>query len=668
MMLCAFTKGRAMASESAAKQSTMRAAPKSEGKTALDIFAARVEASGDRVALRHKHDGSWHTTSWNQWNQGAQKLAGGLIDLGVGVGDRVVILSDTRREWVVSDLGILMAGAIVVPIYPSSTPEQCEYIINDSGAKVVIAEDPHQLEKLLDAEVVSKLTGVEKVVLVSELARLERKDHKGRVEVTLSDVLGESGGDEPKHAYRDVEHIDIESWIISLADLQSAGAEWLGSNHERLEQIAGALDPAQPATFVYTSGTTGPPKGVVLTHSNIAFECNAVKDLLDLGADDEQLLFLPLAHSFARVLEWSAIAVGAVTAFAEGIGQLIQNMQEVKPTFMGAVPRVYEKAYVKIQSNFEAKRKKLIPGMLINWALRKGKQRSEIEQAGGRADSLGIGLADKLVFSKVRQTFGGRLRFFISGGAPLSREIAEFFHSAGILILEGYGLTETTAASHVNRPKSFKFGTVGQALPGVEVEIAEDGEILLRGGNILKEYYNKPDATAEAIDPDGWFHTGDVGVIDEAGRLKITDRKKDIIITAGGKNVAPQNIENAFKALCPVASQIMVYGDKRKYLSALITLSEEAIAPWARENSVSFSDYSDLTQKPEVRDLIQGYIDTLNADLAKYETIKKFAILDRDFDQATGELTPTMKVKRKFCSKKYEAILEGFYDDAASSL
>jgi long-chain acyl-CoA synthetase len=619
----------------------------SAGQTVLDVFAARVEASGERTALRSKVAGRWQPTTWLEWDRASREVAGGLVGLGVEVGDRVVILANTREDWVLSDVGILMAGAVTVPIYPSNLPEPCEYIINDCGACVVIVEDPHQLEKLLDPAVRSRLGRVRKVVMMSELAVLERPDASGRTEVRRAEVLP------PGHA--------DEGGVMSLSDLRESGRGWLGANPNRLGEIARAIDPGQACTIVYTSGTTGPTKGVVLTHANLAFECEAVKNLLGIGEEDEQVLFLPLAHIFAKLLEWAAITVGATTAFAESVPKLIENLGEVRPTFMGAVPRVYEKAYAKIQGNFEDKRKKLVPRLLVDFALGQGKLRSRIEQRGGRASGLGVKLADKLVFSKIRNIFGGRVKYFISGGAPLSREIAEFFHAAGILILEGYGLTETTAATHINRPDSFEFGTVGPALPGVEVRIAPDGEILMRGGNIMKEYYGKPEATAEVIDADGWFHSGDIGVIEANGHLRITDRKKDIIVTAGGKNVAPQNIENSFKALCPLASQMMVYGDKRKYLTALITLSPEAIEDWARAEGVSYRDHAELTQKPQVRELIQGYVDTLNRGLESYQSIKKFAILPRDFDQDSGELTPTLKVKRKHCTEKYGDILEGFY-------
>ena len=616
-------------------------------RTALDVFANRVTATPDEIAIRRKQGGTWKTSTWKDWDRVSREVAGGLASLGLEVGDRAVILSQTRAEWVEVHVAVLMAGGVSVPIYPSNTPSQCEYVISDCGAKIAIVEDPHQLEKLLHPDVRDKLSHVEKVVYLNDVANLERPDHKGRTSPTLDEVLPENSDD--------------RDWVMSIEALREAGSKWLEENESKLDEVARELDPSQPFSIIYTSGTTGNPKGVVITHSNIAFECNAVKDLLEIGAGDEQLLFLPLAHVFAKVILWASVQVGAGIAFAESIPKLVQNLGEVKPTFMGAVPRVYEKAYNKILANFEEKRKKPHTRALINWALKKGKERSKAEQEGRSADGMGIKLADKLVFSKVRSTFGGRVKFFVSGGAPLAREIAEFFHAAGILVLEGYGLTETTAAHSVNRPDDFQFGTVGPPIPGVETKIADDGELLMRGGHIMKGYYNKPEATAEVLDEDGWFHSGDIGEIDARGHIRITDRKKDLIITGGGKNVAPQNIENAFKTRCPLASQIVVLGDRKPYLVALVTLNEEAIVEWAKEQGIRYQNLADLSQKPEVKAEVQKHVDALNSTLPSHETIKRFAILERDFDQESGELTPTLKVKRKAVSEKFADQIEKLY-------
>jgi long-chain acyl-CoA synthetase len=438
-------------------------------------------------------------------------------------------------------------------------------------------------------------------------------------------------------------------WVVTLDELRASGARWLEKNPKRLDdEVAGLIDPTAAATIIYTSGTTGPPKGVVITHGNLVFACEAAEELLGLGDGDEQLLFLPLAHSFARMVEWAFISIGAATAFAQNMNTLVADMAEVKPTFVAAVPRVFEKAYAKIQATFAEKRKSPIGKRIIDWALSVGRERSRRLRAGERADGLRFGLADKLVFAKVRQTFGGRIRFFISGGAPLSAEIAEFFHAAGLLILEGYALTETTAATTVNRPDSYKFGTVGTPLPGVEVKIAPDGEVLIRGGSVMQGYWNHPDATAEVLDADGWFHSGDIGVIEPAGHLRITDRKKDIIVTAGGKNIAPQNLENELKASCPLISQAVVIGDRQKYLVTLITLSDDAARDRAGAEAA-----------------VKAAVDGLNQKLPSYETIKRFTILPRDLSEEAGELTPSLKVKRKVVSERYKEEIASMYAEPA---
>ncbi|HUS66966.1 MAG TPA: long-chain fatty acid--CoA ligase [Kofleriaceae bacterium] len=582
----------------------MATTPAPSRKSAVDVFRDRVARSGARTALRHKVGTEWQPMSWAEWGVAAREIAGGLATLGVAAASRVAILASTRLEWALCDVGVLSAGAVVVPIYPSSLPDQVEHILRDSGSSVVVAEDEQQLAKL--TQIKAAIPQVARVVL----------------------MRGEAAGD----------------WVITLAALREAGRAWIAANPARLDEVARAIDPAETATIIYTSGTTGPPKGVVLTHANLVFEMSAVEDLLGLGEDDEQLLFLPLAHSFARVVEWACIAIGASTAFAEGLPQLVPNMAEVRPTFVAAVPRVFEKAYAKMQATFAEKRKKAITRRIVDWSLAQGRDRSARQRRGEPAEGWRYRLADRLVFEKVRATFGGRLRYFVSGGAPLSAEIAEFFHAAGILVLEGYGLTETTAAATCNRPDSYRFGTVGPALPGVEIEIAADGEILIRGGNIMTGYWNNPAATAEVLDPDGWFHSGDIGVIEQGGHVRITDRKKDIIVTAGGKNVAPQNIENDLKAACPLVSQAVVVGDKQKYLVALLTLTDDA----ARDRAGSEKSVADAVAR-------------LNQKLASYETIKRYKILERDFTEESGELTPSLKVKRKVVSERHRGEIEKLY-------
>ncbi len=622
--------------------------------TAVDLFNDRVAKSAARPALRHKEGGAWRTLTWKDWQEAAREIAAGLRTLGVEAGDRVVILSNTRVEWCLSDVGILFAGAATVPIYQSSLPDQCEYIINDCGAKVLLLENPHQLEKMLHPSVKDRLAGVRSFVLFSDVAELEKPDAKGRLTVKLDEVAPEGSL--------------LRSRVTSFAELRADGRKWLGQHPDTLEQGWRRIDPESVFTIVYTSGTTGPPKGVILTHDNIVSECLSLLEILPIDEDDEQILVLPLAHIFAKLLEWVTVTKGSSMAFGESFAKLADNMKEVRPTFMCLVPRVYEKVFAKIQSNFAEKRKKAIARLLIDWAVGVGRRRSAAQQKGRKAGGMLAfqgGLADKLVFKKVKDIFGGRVRFFVSGGAPLSREIAEFFHAMGLLVLEGYGLTETTAATHVNRPEAFRFGTVGQALPRVEVMIAPDGEIMVRGRNIFRGYYNRPDATSEAIEADGWFHTGDVGVIEEGGFLRITDRKKDIIVTAGGKNVAPQNIENQLKVQTRHISQVVVVGDKKPYLVALVTLNEEVMAAWAKEQGISYGEITELSAKDQVRKFFQAEIDRLNGGLASWESIKRFEILPRDLSEEAGELTASLKVKRKFCMEKYGDLIEGMYRKGA---
>ena len=485
---------------------------------------------------------------------------------------------------------------------------------------------------------------------------LERPDREGRTTVPLADVLPDGS--------------PVRDWVLSLDELRERGRVLLARAPLRLAAIADDLDPQQAATIIYTSGTTGMPKGVVLTHANLVFECGAVEDLLDLGEADEQLLFLPLAHSLARSILWAGVAIGFITSVAESTAALPANLGEVRPTFLVAVPRILEKAHARVQSNLEAARKQPVARRAVNWALAHGRERA----GNGRRRLARITdrLADVLLFERVRGVFGGRVRFFISGGAPLAPDIAEFFHIAGITVLEGYGLTETCGAATCTRPDAVRFGAVGQPLPGVELRIASDGEILIRGGNVMKGYFNCPEATAEVLDQEGWFHTGDIGHIDDQGRLTITDRKKDIIVTAGGKNVAPQNLENELKAGCPLVSQAVVVGDRRKYLVALVTLSADTARDWAAAGRLPgaadlVGDMERFCRHPEVVGAIKGCVDQLNRKLPSYETIKRFAILPTDFTQESGELTPSLKVKRKVVVERHVGQIERLYRDEGPS-
>lgn len=593
-------------------------------KNLLETFINTVNKKGSATAVKFKDSNSWQELSWDELYQRVISVTSGLSKLGIQKGDRVCIFSKTSYQWTIADMAILSCGAISVPIYETNLPSQAEYILNNSEAKVVFVSDENQYKKILSIK--DNLTHLEQIIFFSAPVNFKSED-------------------------------GVYSWeeLVLLADKESGEKVF----QKNLEEIF--LE--DHATYVYTSGTTGPPKGVIMTHGNILTETNALSQVLDFSGSKESLLFLPLAHILARVVQFTHLEIGFVQAYAESIDKLLDNIQEAKPHVMVCVPRIFEKVHTRVMQGLEnaSESKKKI----FNWALEIGKKRSSYILRGKRV-SIGLNLkwklAYKLVFSKLHEKMGGRMDFFISGGAPLSKDIGDFFQAAGFYILEGYGLTETCAAVTVNTKTNLKIGTVGKAIPGAEIKIAEDGEILLRGGMVFPGYYKNEEATEEVLEKNGWFHSGDIGEIDSQGFLKITDRKKDIIVTAGGKNIAPQNIENLMKTDSYI-SQIMVHGDKRKFLSALVTLDKDEIISFAKKEKISYKDYSDLVKKSEVYHLIKSRIDEKNSQLAKYETIKKFAILKDDFSIESGELTPTLKVKRKFTSEKYKHIIDGFYRD-----
>ncbi|HTG35210.1 MAG TPA: long-chain fatty acid--CoA ligase [Thermoanaerobaculia bacterium] len=600
-------------------------------RSVVEMFQHRVTSTPDAEAMSGRRDGQWHSMTWRDADRRVRNVAGGLLNLGFKKEERGAILATSRPEWVIADLGILAAGGATSTIYTSNTAEESAYILEDSGSRVCFVENAMQEAKL--RQVRDRLSGVAHLILI------------------------------------DGESMVADGWTITLTELENQGKAWNAANPGQLDELAESIGPGDLATLIYTSGTTGKPKGVMLTHDNWIFEGEAIAELNILGPTDKQLLFLPLAHSFGKVLEMAFIRLGVATAVDGVVDDLVANLAVVRPTIMAGVPRVFEKVYNRVVTG--AREGGGVKYKIFQWALDVGGRVSRLRQQGKQPSGMLAfqhRLADKLVYSKLKARLGGRLRFLISGGAPLSRPIAEFFHSCDILILEAYGLTETSAGSTGNRPERYKFGTVGRTFKGVEARIAEDGEIMLRGRNIMRGYYNLPEATAEALEPDGWFHTGDVGQIDADGFITITDRKKDILVTAGGKNIAPQNIEGQLKASCPYVSQVVMLGDRRPFCVALVAINEETTGKWAREHGIESKDYADLASRPEVRQLIRDGIDAVNANLASYERIKDFHLLDHDLSVESGEMTPKMSVKRKVVESRNQEILEGFYRETVARI
>lgn len=592
-------------------------------KNIVEIARERAEQYGDRVWYYYKKGGKWHGVTFRQAHEETRAVACGLLALGVKKGECVGIVSDTRREWSMADMAIMSAGAITVGVYPTETPENTAYILNHSECRIVFVENKKQLEKM--KSISNELKNINKIILFED-------------EIIKDDL------------------------VISLEELRKKGEEFFKSNPEIYENRFRSITLDDIATIVYTSGTTGPPKGVVLTHRNISAVTVASAQAVPLREDDFGIVFLPLAHVLQRVSGYVGLYLGAKGAFAESIEKIIDNFQELKPTVQSSVPRLFEKFYIRVLSTVEnapERRKKI-----FNWCMNTGYQVSALKRSGKKIPLLlkiKHMVADLLVFRKIRRVLGGRIRFMVSGAAPISVKILEFFHAVGILILEGYGLTETAAPATVNRIDDFKFGTVGKPIPCCEVKIAADGEVLIRGENVFKEYYKNPEATGEAFTADGWFKTGDIGTIDEDGFLKITDRKKELIVTAGGKNIPPQNIENLLKT-SQYISNAFVYGDRRKYLTALITLDDEEVVNYLKSRNISYDKNVPLAEHPEVVKLIAKEIEEKNSKLARYEQIKKYRILNKDFSVDSGELTPTMKLKRRVITERYKKLLDEMYE------
>jgi long-chain acyl-CoA synthetase len=586
------------------------------------LFWDRVAESQDHEAFRYPRGEAWESVTWKQTGDRVRSLAAGLLSLGLESEQRVGIASSTRYDWILADLAIMCAGAATTTVYPTTNSDDTAYILGDSECRVVFAEDDAQLEKLKEHR--------------SELPRLEKV-------VTFD---GTADGD----------------WVITMDALADLGDKFLAEHPEVIETTAKAIAPDQLATLIYTSGTTGRPKGVRLLHRAWVYEGAAIKAQDILDERDLQFLWLPLAHSFGKVLESAQLACGFATAIDGRVEKIVDNLGVVKPTFMGAAPRIFEKAHARIvmmqESEGGAKEK------IFKRAFAVGLKVDELKLQGKSVPlplKVQHALFDKLVFSKVRERFGGRVRFFISGSAALNPDIGRWFHAAGILILEGYGMTENAAGATVNHPYEYKMGTVGPALPGSEVKIGEGDEVLLRGPHVMAGYHNLPDETAQTLTDDGWLRTGDKGAIDAEGFLTITGRIKDLFKTSGGKYIAPSAIESKFKAICPYASQFVVFGNDRNFVVALITLDPDAMTSWAEENGMAGSSYADVVGSDKVREMIDGYVAELNSKLNRWETIKKWEILDHDLSIETGELTPSMKVKRNVVEDNNKDRIAAFY-------
>jgi long-chain acyl-CoA synthetase len=598
-------------------------------KTIADLIPSAAGEHAEKAAVRYKRDGAWQDVSYTQLADIVGEIGLGLIDLGVQAGERVCILANTRPEWSYVDMAATSAGAVVVPIYQTNSPEECLWVISDSGACAIVCEDDEQLAKI--AAVRDQVPNLRTII-----------------------VMDTPGG---QPAGNGASTIERQLDAITLEEVRERGRTHAA---EELEARRTAVKPEDPFTFIYTSGTTGPPKGCVLTHGNYRAIIDMIREAGEIEQDEIIYLYLPLAHSYALLIQLAVFDLGGTLAYFGGdTKQIVPELLEVKPTYLPSVPRVFEKIYTLAQGAIQSKspkeqeqaRQAIALGMKVRDMINRGEEVPEELKAPFEQ-------ADEQLFKNVRAIFGGDVRRATSGAAPIAREILEFFWACGVPVLEGYGMTETATAATVSTIENHRFGTVGRALPGVELKIAEDGEILIKGPNIFHGYHNMASTSFGSVEQ-GWLHTGDLGAIDEEGYLSITGRKKDIIITAGGKNLTPANLENDLKQ-CRWISQAVMHGDQRPYPVVLITLDEEEIPIYAREHGLP-EDIASLAKDPAIRELIQREIDRVNAKYAQVEQVKKFAILDHDLSQPTGELTPTLKVKRNVVNEKYSGVFDSLY-------
>ncbi len=592
------------------------------------LLVDRVSKTPGTTAFSFRSGDGWASMTWAESQDRVRALAAGLIGLGIEAETRVAILSGTRVEWILADLAILAAGGATTTIYPSNTPDECAFVISDSDTRVVIAENDAQVEKLRSVR--EQIPSVRAVVVID----------------------GSADGE----------------WVHSLADVEAAGAKSPEAEPAAYEARVAAIGGERLATLMYTSGTTGRPKGVELTHDNWVYVAEATMAVAIIRSDDLHFLWLPMSHSFGKALAVMMVAAGTQTAVDGSVDRIAANLAELQPTVVAAAPRVFEKIHNTIVAT--VRRDGGVKAKLFGWARGVGLSATKARQAGKSPSVLTqaqLQLADRLVLAKIRNRFGGRIRYFISGSAPLSAEIAEFFDAAGMTILEGYGLTESSAASFVNRPGAPRFGTVGPPLPGTEVKIAEDGEVLFRSRGIMRGYHGLPEETASTLLDGGWLATGDIGELDEVGRLRITDRKKELIKTSGGKYVAPSPIESSIKAACPYVANVVVHGDTRNFCVALVTMDPDVTKPWAEANGLG-ADAAAWASNETVRAEVRKAIDEVNSTLPSYSTVKDFAILPTEFTVETGELTASMKVRRKHVEKQFAGVLDDFYAGAVEKI
>jgi len=584
-------------------------------KTIADLLPRAAEMYGSKVAVKCKEGDQWVDRTFDQVRETVRPLAFGLVTLGVEKGDRVSILGNTRPEWTYFDFAALSIGATVVPIYQTNSPEECRYVLDNSDSKVVVVEDAEQLEKV--RAVRDQLPQLEHIVLMTGSAEDA---------IAMEDLAAKGGGG------------DDATW----------------------KTLYEAVTPEDICTFIYTSGTTGPPKGCIISHGNYRSMLDMVNGVSVIEDDDVAYLYLPLAHSFALLIQFGTFDLGTTLAYWERDPlKILPNLAELKPSYFPSVPRIFEKIYTAATSAIE--KEGGLKKRVFDWAIKVGAKTREVERSGRKPGFLlqrQYDFADKQVLSKIRGLFGGRIRLAVSGAAPINPEILRFFDAAGVLVLEGWGMTETSTAATISTPEDFKVGTIGKPFPGCEVKIADDGEILVKGPNVFQGYHKNPEATRETI-VDGWLHTGDIGEVEADGFIKITGRKKDIIITAGGKNITPANLEAEIKQQ-PLVSQCVVVGDRRPYLVALVTLDPEEAVKYAQEHNLS-EDPAELASNPDIKAAIEAHVDKINQNFARVEQVKKIAILSHDLSQESGELTPTLKVKRAVVAQKHEDAIEGLY-------